>query len=133
MTFRPRTALRYLWAAPNTLVGLALAAYTRLSGGHVQVVEGVVEACGGGGARLLEKAVPLPGGAEAMTIGHVVLARSRHAATRTRRHERVHVRQYERWGPFFLPAYFGAAAVQRLRGRDAYRDNPFEREAFGAG
>ncbi len=133
MNTRVFTLFRYAWAAPNTFVGLALAAYTRLSGGDVQVVDGVVEACGGGGARLLEKAVPLPGGAEAMTIGHVVLARSRHAATRTRRHERVHVRQYETWGPFFLPAYFGASAYLHLRGRDAYRDNPFEKQAYRVG
>jgi hypothetical protein len=40
------------------------------------------------------------------------------------------VKQYERWGPFFIPAYLGSSAWMWLRGRDAYRDNPFEAEAF---
>ena len=44
--------------------------------------------------------------------------------------ERVHVRQYERWGPFFLPAYFACSLAALARGRDAYRANPFEKEAF---
>ena len=29
----------------------------------------------------------------------------------TRAHERVHVRQYEHWGPLFIPAYLGAAVA----------------------
>ena len=41
-------------------------------------------------------------------------------------HELVHVRQYERWGPLFVPAYVGAAIVARIRGGRAYADNPFE-------
>ncbi len=45
-------------------------------------------------------------------------------------HERIHVRQVERWGPLFLPAYVLASVVAQARGLDAYRDNPFEREAF---
>ncbi len=120
----------YAWALPNTALGLALAALARATGGRVEVVEGVVEATGGWAAWLLERAVPLAGGASAITLGHVVVARSAALAARTRRHERVHVRQYERWGPFFLPAYFGAGAWQGLRGRDPYHANPFEREAF---
>lgn len=48
---------------------------------------------------------------------------------RLRAHERVHVRQCERWTPLFLPAYEVARAWQWLRGRDAYRGNPFEVEA----
>jgi hypothetical protein len=43
----------------------------------------------------------------------------------------VHVRQYERWGPLFVPAYVLCSAVIWSRGGDAYRDNPFEREAYG--
>ncbi|HMO84113.1 MAG TPA: hypothetical protein PKC18_04240 [Lacipirellulaceae bacterium] len=49
-----------------------------------------------------------------------------------RAHELVHVRQYERWGPLFVPAYLACSAVIWLRGGDAYLDNPFEREAFAA-
>ncbi len=39
------------------------------------------------------------------------------------------MRQYQRWGPLFLPAYLFASAWQLVRGRHAYRDNPFERDA----
>ena len=49
-----------------------------------------------------------------------------------RAHEQVHVRQYERWGLFFVPAYLVSSLWQLLRGRHIYRDNCFEREAFGA-
>ncbi|MDO8964417.1 MAG: hypothetical protein Q7W30_08015 [Coriobacteriia bacterium] len=45
-------------------------------------------------------------------------------------HEHVHVRQYERWGPFFLPAYAISSLVQLARGGDPYRDNRFERQAY---
>jgi hypothetical protein len=41
----------------------------------------------------------------------------------------VHVRQYERWGPLFVPAYLVSSLVLWLRGRDPYWDNPFEVEA----
>lgn len=66
----------------------------------------------------------------AMTLGHVVIGRSAEALDVARRHELVHVRQYERWGPFFIPAYLLCSAMIWLRGGDAYRDNPFEREAY---
>ena len=49
----------------------------------------------------------------------------------TRTHERVHVRQCERWGPLFIPAYLLASLLIRLRGGRPYEDNPFEREAYG--
>jgi hypothetical protein len=48
-----------------------------------------------------------------------------------RAHEQVHVRQYERWGPLFVPAYLLSSLVELLRGRRPYRDNWFEREAYG--
>lgn len=69
-------------------------------------------------------------GADAMTLGHVVIGRDAMALEGTRAHERVHVRQYERWGPFFVPAYFLAGAWALLRGGHPYFDNRFEREAL---
>ena len=66
----------------------------------------------------------------AMTFGHIVFGQSISALDITRAHERVHVRQYERWGPLFLPAYFIASFYQFARKRDPYRDNPFEVEAY---
>jgi hypothetical protein len=44
----------------------------------------------------------------------------------------VHVRQYERWGPAFLPAYLLSSLLQLLRGRNPYRENHFERQAYAA-
>ena len=65
-----------------------------------------------------------------MALGHVVLGQSADDLDDAYEHELVHVRQYERWGPLFVPAYFAAAAWQTLHGRHPYWDNPFEREAY---
>ena len=65
-----------------------------------------------------------------MTLGHVIVGLDQSCLDRSRDHEHVHVRQYERWGPFMLPIYLIASLVLYLRGRDAYLDNPFEREAY---
>lgn len=122
--------LAYLWALPNTLLGLALALLSRLAGGvRRQVVRGVVEFHGPGVRRLLPRLIPGAPTIEALTLGHVVLARDRETLERTRAHEAVHVRQYERWGPFFLPAYWIAGRVAAWRGGHSYHDNPFEQEA----
>ena len=40
------------------------------------------------------------------------------------------MRQYERWGPLFIPLYLGASAWALASGREPYWDNPFEREAL---
>lgn len=98
--------------------------------GRLRVVEGVIEVHGPLVKWMLTHGTPLPGGASAMTFGHVVLGVSEAALERTRAHERVHVRQYERWGPLFLPAYLAASVWAFVRGRHVYLDNPFEREAF---
>jgi hypothetical protein len=93
------------------------------------LVAGAIEAHGpllGWGLRWL---VPLAGGAEAITLGHVVLGRDARALSATRTHERVHVKQYERWGPIFLPAYFASSLWALATGRHPYFDNLFEREA----
>ncbi|HEU4363967.1 MAG TPA: hypothetical protein VFT13_00735 [Candidatus Krumholzibacteria bacterium] len=122
----------YLWALPVTLFGLGLAGCALLSGGRVRRVSGVLEAHGGAAAVLLRRFVPLRGGASAMTLGHVVLGRDAGALERTRVHERAHVRQCERWGVLFIPAYALASALAAARGRHYYRDNCFEREAVAA-
>ncbi len=122
-------ALAYLWALPNTLLGVSLVPVALLSGGRVQLVEGVLEVHGRAIAWLLRRAVPLAGRAQAITIGHVVLGRDAAALDRCRVHEQAHVRQYETWGPFFLPAYFVAGLLAYLRGGNPYWDNPFERDA----
>jgi hypothetical protein len=107
-----------------------VALFSFLSGGKLRVVEGVLEVHGGFAAFLLRRWVPLAGGASAMTLGHVVIARDQSLLDLTREHERVHVRQVERWGPLFVPLYLAMSGVALLRGQDPYRGNPFEREAF---
>jgi hypothetical protein len=67
---------------------------------------------------------------DALTIGHVIIGKNRESLTRCRNHERVHVRQYERWGPLFPPLYLLSSAAALVRGMDPYRDNRFEQEAF---
>jgi len=124
-----RQGLRVIWAAPATLAGLVLACLA-LCRGRIQIVDGVIEAHGPWLASGLRHLIPIPGGAAAITIGHVVLGTDARALERTRSHERIHVRQYERWGPLFIPAYFAASLGLLAMGRDPYFENPFEREAF---
>ncbi|HET6350297.1 MAG TPA: hypothetical protein VFH88_14555 [Candidatus Krumholzibacteria bacterium] len=116
----------YLWASPNTLLGLLFSGAALATGGRARRVDGVLESHGGIVAVILRRMVPLRGGASAMTLGHVVLGRDAGALERTRAHERAHVRQYEQWGPFFLLGYAGASLVAALRGRHYYLDNAFE-------
>jgi hypothetical protein len=61
-----------------------------------------------------------------------VLAVGESALERLRRHEHAHVRQAERWGPLFVPAYLLESAWQALCGRNAYLDNRFEVQARAA-
>jgi hypothetical protein len=122
--------LIYLWTLPTTFVGLLFLPFSIVGGGGIQLVEGVIEIHGGFAGFFLRHLVPLPGGASAMALGHVVIARNRETLDKCRTHERVHVRQAERWGPLFIPAYLAAGLMVKLRGKDAYYDNPFEREAY---
>ena len=75
--------------------------------------------------------LPAPFGFSAITFGHVILAVDHATLAAVRAHEQVHVRQYERWGIFFFPAYLLSSLVQLARGRRPYLDNYFEREAYG--
>ena len=61
------------------------------------------------------------------------IGRDRDALEATRAHERVHVRQCELWGPFFLPAYFLASLWAVVNGRGAYHGNYFEQQARQSG
>ncbi|HEX3554647.1 MAG TPA: hypothetical protein VIA62_15600 [Thermoanaerobaculia bacterium] len=64
-----------------------------------------------------------------MTLGHVVIALGRRELVAHWAHEREHVRQAEKWGPVFIPAYLLASAWSFLRGRHYYVDNWFEKDA----
>jgi hypothetical protein len=97
---------------------------------QVRIVDGVVEAHGPAIAWGLSRLTPVENGAAALTLGHVVLGVDAAALDWTRAHERVHVRQYETWGPVFVPAYLGLSLWAQWRGGHFYFDNPFEVEAF---
>ena len=114
----------YIWASPYTAIGLLIGV---AFGGKPQLVSGVFEIHSPRIAWLLTH---LPVRAAAMTMGHVVLGQTPLHLQRTRLHERVHVRQFERWGPLFIPAYLACSLWLWVRGRDAYRGNPFECEAY---
>ena len=119
----------YVWAAPWTMVGAMLVPVTVLTGGIARIESGVLELAGGAIRPLLRRLAPGRGIA-AMTLGHTVLAADEASLHRTRDHERVHVAQYERWGLLFPLLYAVASLGAWARGRDYYRDNWFEREAF---
>ena len=118
-----------VWAFPNTMLGL-LAWPLVARRGKVRRVDGTIEMHGPILAWLLRHATTVPGGVRALTLGHVVWGRDQESLDLCRAHERVHVIQYERWGPFFLPAYLLSSLLALCRGRDPYLANRFEREAF---
>lgn len=107
-----------LWAGPASVVGLVLSPFfaRRFLVGPLLVCEGASWP-----ARLGWRY-------KAITFGHVVLGVER-LDQATLEHERVHVSQYEIWGPLLVPAYLLASLLVVLRGRHFYRDNPFETAA----
>ncbi len=114
---------------PWTLLGLTLGIVGLSSGTRIEWYGGTIVCHSGWIERILKRA-PIPGGASALTLGHTILARSREEMVQSHAHELVHVRQYERWGAFFVPAYIGISCWLFVRGKDSYFDNPFEREAY---
>ncbi|HZV61221.1 MAG TPA: signal peptide prediction [Methylophilaceae bacterium] len=119
---------KLLWASPGSLVGLIVGVVLLLLGGKAKCMQGTLEVafrkrhmhCGH-----LMRTLPFRG----ITFGHVILAITEEELDHLRAHERVHVRQYERWGIFFFPAYLASSLWQLLRGRRAYWDNYFEVQA----
>jgi len=122
--------LLWLWASPATLLGLLPVPLVLWQGGTIRRVRGIVEIEGGVVTRFLVRGLPWVGGGAAMTLGHVVWGRNLQSLTEARDHEHVHVRQYEHWGPLFIPAYLAASLLMKLKGKHPYWDNPFEREAY---
>jgi len=127
----PRTLLvaAVIWALPWTAVGLLVGLVGLATGGHARRRGRVIEFHGGAVTWLLRR-LPKAPLAVAMTLGHTVLGQTEAALDITHEHEMVHVRQYERWGPFFVPAYLFCSAAAWLRGKDPHKDNPFERQAY---
>ncbi len=119
--------LHYVWAAPCTVVGLCLASPALFFGGGLQVVAGVVEVFmfRHGEPNVILRLLPF----NAITFGHVVMAKTEADLHRLRAHELEHVRQYEKWGVLFFVAYSAASLWELLRGGRPYWDNWFEVQA----
>jgi hypothetical protein len=116
--------LRYTWAAPTTLVGLVAGLLTLCTGGRVQCRRGALEFYGGF-SRWLGRLC----GFSAMTLGHAIIGVDAPALAFCREHEQAHVRQVERWGGLFIPAYLAASLLAWWQGGHYYFDNWFERDA----
>ena len=121
---RAKKVAAYAWASPTTLVGLTAGALTLCTGGRVQRKSGALEFHGGFSRWFADKV-----GFSAMTLGHAIIGHDESALDFCRDHEQAHVRQVERWGIAFLPAYVVASAWAHAKGRHYYRDNWFERDA----
>jgi hypothetical protein len=124
-----RRIAAYVWAGPNTLLGLAAGLVMLMFGAAARRIQGAIEFSGGAIGLLLSSRLQ-PFRFQAVTFGHVILGMSAAALAGAREHEQVHVRQYERWGPFFLPAYLASSVWQLVTGRHVYHDNYFERQAI---
>jgi hypothetical protein len=124
-----RRIFGYAWASPNTVIGLALGVLALLLGARPQARQGALEFSGGALGALVSApwlACPF----RALTLGHVILATDAATLDCARGHEQVHVRQYEQWGPLFLPAYVASSLWALACGRRCYHDNWFEQQAF---
>lgn len=120
--------LGYVWASPCSLAGLIVGLVAIALGARARIRDGTVQIVGG---RLISGISALPTRLRilAFTYGHVIFAVDEATLDAYRTHELVHVRQYERWGLLFPPAYLASSLFQRLKGRDPYFANRFEREA----
>jgi hypothetical protein len=120
---------KILWASPYTLLGLTIGCLGILTGGKFRFCNGAIEFYGGA-TRWFVRHLPQGSVTIGFTLGHVILGQDADGLTYAGKHERVHVRQYERWGPLLGPAYLLASFWIWCRGGRAYLDNPFEVEAY---
>jgi hypothetical protein len=108
--------LGFVWAMPNTLLGLVVGALTfqtpRIHGGAIVFDRGPR-----GVTRLLRAM-----NRTAMTLGFVIVSAAP-VEGRLLAHERHHVRQSMLWGPLFVPVYLALAIPF------GYRRHPMERAA----
>ena len=108
--------LGFVWAMPNTLLGLVVGALTfqtpRIHGGAI-VFDREPR-----GVTWLLRAM----NRTAMTLGFVIVSAAP-VEGRLLAHERHHVRQSMLWGPLFVPVYLALAVPF------GYRRHPMERAA----
>ena len=121
--------LRVLWALPCSVVGALLGMAIVALGGSARRVDHTIEV-----ALAVEQPHTLVWARQfrfsAITLGHVIVGQSHEALAALRAHERVHVRQYELFGPLFFVAYPGASVWALIRGQCPYRGNHFEKQAL---
>lgn len=117
------------WAAPYSVFGIFVGLIGCLTGGSVQR-RGCALEFYGGATNVFLKYICGPW-VSAITFGHTILGQNPELLSQCREHEWVHVRQYQRWGPLFGPAYLISSIIVWCQGKRAYRDNHFEREAYG--
>lgn len=122
--WRLKRLVLYAWAAPTTLVGLFAGLLTLCTGGAVQRRCGALEFHGGFSRWFADRF-----NFSAMTLGHVIIGHDPWALEFCREHEQAHVRQVERWGIAFIPAYLFASLLAWWQGGHYYFDNWFERDA----
>jgi len=122
---------RILWASPWSLWGLSVGFAAMLTGAKAQRSGRLIEFWGGF-LPLFLRYFPFVAGSPVATFGHVVLGRTQRHLEACRPHQLIHVRQYECWGPLFIPTYIGWWFFLWCAGKRPYYDNPFEREAFEA-
>jgi hypothetical protein len=108
--------LGFVWAMPNTLLGLVVGALTfqtpRIHGGAIVFDRGPR------GVTWMLRAM----NRTAMTLGFVIVSATP-VEGRLLAHERHHVRQSMLWGPLFVPVYLALAIPF------GYRRHPMERAA----
>jgi hypothetical protein len=108
--------LGFVWAMPNTLLGLVVGALTfqtpRIHGGAIVFDRGPR------GVTWMLRAM----NRRAMTLGFVIVSAAP-VEGRLLAHERHHVRQSMLWGPLFVPVYLALAIPF------GYRRHPMERAA----
>lgn len=120
---------KIVWAGPYSLAGLVIGLAGLMTGGRGRMRAGALEFYGGATAYFVWH---LPTGQNnlGITLGHVVLGQNSAGLLRASKHERIHVRQFEFWGPLMGPAYLLASVYLWTQGRDPYLENPFEVEAY---
>lgn len=119
---------KLIWVSPCTAVGLALAVVPLVAGGKAKWSSGALEvtyrhslaSCG-------NRALKLP--FRGIVFGHVILAVTSEELGTIGSHERVHVEQYERWGPLFFFAYGASSLWQLVNRHSPYWHNHFEVQA----
>src|SRR6476661_5497934 len=85
------------WASPYSAAGVLIGVVGILTGGKGRMRAGALEFYGGATAWLVRH-LPTGRGTLGMTLGHVIIGQTAHGLDQCSSHERVHVRQFERWG-----------------------------------